>query len=90
MVVRDLNDDEIPDFVRFAEREKVELRFIGWWWKPEEHAQFAEWMDREAPGRAVSISLHLPYGKTAVADVRLPKGCERHAFVHIGYADDGC
>jgi cyclic pyranopterin phosphate synthase len=28
VVIRGVNDDEIPDFVRFAEREKVELRFI--------------------------------------------------------------
>ena len=28
VVIRGINDDEIPDFVRFAEREGVELRFI--------------------------------------------------------------
>jgi cyclic pyranopterin phosphate synthase len=28
VVIRGLNDDEIPDFVRFAERERVEVRFI--------------------------------------------------------------
>jgi len=28
VVIRGLNDDEIPDFVRFAAREKVEVRFI--------------------------------------------------------------
>ena len=28
VVIRGLNDDEIPDFVRFARREKVEVRFI--------------------------------------------------------------
>jgi cyclic pyranopterin phosphate synthase len=28
VVIRGVNDDEIPDFVRFAEREGVELRFI--------------------------------------------------------------
>ncbi len=28
VVIRGVNDDEIPDFVRFAEREKIELRFI--------------------------------------------------------------
>ncbi len=65
----------------------VELRFIGWWWSAQEHTQFAERMDREAPGRAVSIALHIPYGKTSVSDVALPRQCEKHAFVHIGYAD---
>ena len=28
VVIRGVNDDEIPDFVRFAERERVEVRFI--------------------------------------------------------------
>ncbi|MCA9442550.1 MAG: hypothetical protein KC964_17235 [Candidatus Omnitrophica bacterium] len=65
----------------------IEARFIGWWWTPEEHQQFAEWADREAPGWAKAMALHIPYGKTGVADVPLPKGCERHAFVHIGYGD---
>jgi len=65
----------------------ITLRFIGWWWTADEHRQFAEWMDAHAAERAVSLSLHIPYGKTTVADVSLPKGCERHAFVHIGYSD---
>lgn len=66
----------------------VELRIIGWWWAPQEHEQFADWMDTHAPGIVKSLSLYIPYGKTAVADVRLPKGCARHAFVHIGYGED--
>ena len=33
------------------------------------------------------MSLHIPYSATTVAGVRLPKGCQRWAFVHIGYAD---
>ncbi len=66
----------------------VKLRLIGWWWSSEEHRLFAEWMDEHAPGLAVSISLHIPYDKVGVADVRLPRGCERHAFVHIGYAEE--
>jgi cyclic pyranopterin phosphate synthase len=28
VVIRDLNDDEPPDFVRFGERERIEVRFI--------------------------------------------------------------
>ena len=28
VVIRGVNDDEVPDFVRFAEREKIEVRFI--------------------------------------------------------------
>ena len=66
---------------------KVELHFIGWWWTAEEHKLFAEWMDEHAPGVAVSMSLHIPYDQTGVADVPLPKGCRKHAFVHIGYPD---
>ena len=66
---------------------KVELHFIGWWWTTEEHKLFAQWMDEHAPGVAVSMALHIPYDKTGVADVPLPKGCRKHAFVHIGYPD---
>jgi hypothetical protein len=66
---------------------KVELHFIGWWWSAEEHKLFAEWMDTHAPGAAASMALHIPYDKTGVADVPLPKGCRKHAFVHIGYPD---
>ncbi|MCL4216800.1 MAG: hypothetical protein KJ052_07320 [Candidatus Hydrogenedentes bacterium] len=65
----------------------IEMRFVGWWWAEEEHRLFAEWADAEAPGWAKSIALHIPYGKTDVSDVPLPEGCERHAFIHIGYAD---
>ncbi len=66
---------------------KVELHFIGWWWSAEEHKLFAQWMDEHAPGVAASMALHIPYDHTGVADVPLPKGCRKHAFVHIGYPD---
>ncbi|MCR4413448.1 MAG: hypothetical protein NUV77_13590 [Thermoguttaceae bacterium] len=65
----------------------IEMRMIGWWWTEEEHRQLAEWVDRESPGWIQSLFLHIPYGKTGVANVPLPKGCRRQAFVHIGYAD---
>ncbi|MBN2308932.1 MAG: hypothetical protein JXR94_08185 [Candidatus Hydrogenedentes bacterium] len=65
----------------------IEMHFIGWWWSEEEHAQFAQWADAEAPGWAKSIALHIPYGNTDVSNVPLPAGCERRAFIHIGYAD---
>ncbi len=65
----------------------IELHFVGWWWSKEEHEIFAKWADREIPGLVKSIPLHIPYGKTKVGDVPLPNGCERRAFVHIGYAD---
>jgi hypothetical protein len=60
---------------------------IGWWWSAEEHRQFAEWVDQQAPGWIDRMFLHLPYGATRVAEVRLPKGCQRGAFVHISYAE---
>lgn len=60
---------------------------IGWWWQPEEHRLFAAWADQNAPGWLERMFLHLPYGQTQVADVPLPKGCQKGAFVHIGYAD---
>jgi hypothetical protein len=65
----------------------IEAHFVGWWWSEEEHRLFAEWADREAPGWVKSIYLHVPYGATDVSDVPLPSGCERRAFVHIGYAE---
>lgn len=65
----------------------VEAHFVGWWWSEEEHRLFAEWADREAPGWVKSIYLHIPYGSTDVSDVPLPAGCERRAFVHIGYGE---
>lgn len=65
----------------------LELHHIGWWWSKTEHEVFADWADTEAPGVVKSIALHIPYDQTRVGDVRLPKGCERRAFVHISYAD---
>ncbi len=66
----------------------IEMRFIGWWWSEEEHRLFAGWADTEAPGQVKSIALHIPYGKVDVDNVPLPSGCERQAFVHIGYAEE--
>ncbi|NMC19017.1 MAG: hypothetical protein GYA33_01245, partial [Thermogutta sp.] len=65
----------------------VELDMVGWWWEPEEHRLFAEWADEHIPGRVRRMYLHIPYGATVTADVPLPRGCEKAAFVHIGYAD---
>jgi len=65
----------------------IEMRFIGWWWSEEEHRLFADWVDQNAPGWVKSVALHIPYGELDVGDVPLPAGCERQAFVHIGYAD---
>ncbi len=65
----------------------VKMDMVGWWWSEEEHKLFAEWVDKNAPGWVDHMYLHIPYGKTRVAEVVLPKGCRRCAFVHIGYAD---
>jgi hypothetical protein len=65
----------------------VEIRHIGWWWKVEEHRLLTEWSDREIPEQTKTNFLHIPYGRTTVDDVTLPRGCRRGAFVHIGYAD---
>lgn len=64
----------------------IEIRSIGWWWKPEEHRLYAEWADREIPGFDKMLFLHIPYGRTVVGDVVLPEACQRGAFVHIGYS----
>lgn len=67
----------------------VEARLVGWWWTAEEHERFQVWADEAAPGRFKSMALHLPYGHTAPnVAARLPKGCDRHAFVHIGYGEE--
>lgn len=65
----------------------VEMRMIGWWWSAEEHRLFAEWADREAPGWVKSLTQHIPYSQSDVADVPLPQGCARQAFFHISYAE---
>ncbi|MHB8899962.1 MAG: hypothetical protein ACYC6Y_14540 [Thermoguttaceae bacterium] len=80
-LVRDIYD------VAREHHPKVETVLVGWWWDPEEHRQLAEWVDREHSGWIKAMYLHIPYGKTGTADVVLPKGCARGAFVHIGYAD---
>jgi len=66
---------------------QIRMDMVGWWWTAEEHRLLADWVDRHAPGWIEHIYLHLPYGATRVADVPLPKGCARGAFVHISYAE---
>lgn len=66
----------------------IKMDMIGWWWSAEEHRRFAQWIDKEAPGWIDFMFLHQPYGATKVADVPLPKGCRRGAFVHISYAEE--
>jgi hypothetical protein len=66
---------------------QIRMDMVGWWWTAEEHRLLADWVDRHAPGWIDHIYLHLPYGATRVADVPLPKGCGRGAFVHISYAE---
>lgn len=66
----------------------IDMRMIGWWWSDGEHRLFAAWADQEVPGWVKSLCLHIPYGKEDVSDAPLPQGCERQAFVHIGYAEE--
>ncbi len=64
----------------------VTPRLIGWWVTEEEHELLAEWADEHAPGVFASAALHIQYGDTRPKGrPRLPRGCEPHAFVHIGY-----
>lgn len=64
----------------------VTPRLIGWWVTQEEHELLADWVDANAPGLFASCALHIQYGERRPAGTpRLPKGCEPHAFVHIGY-----
>ena len=66
---------------------EITPRLIGWWVTEEEHELLADWVDANAPGLFASCALHIQYGQTrpAAGTPRLPKGCEPHAFVHIGY-----
>ena len=65
----------------------VENHMFGWQWSDEEHRLVTDWADREAPGWIKSVYVHIYYGATNIRSVQLPKGCQRRAFVHIGYAD---
>lgn len=66
----------------------VKARLVGWWWTREEHAAFAEWANAGEPGRFPSLAAYIRYGETRPdLNAPLPDGCERHAFVHVGYAD---
>ncbi len=65
----------------------IEPWFCAWWWTAEEHALVNEWAAREAPGWLKAVVFHIPYGQTRFADVPVPEGCRRLAFVHIGYGD---
>lgn len=77
------------EIFQIARRHQPNARqdMVGWWWSGQEHQQFAQWVDRETPAWVDHMFLHLPYGVTRVADVALPKGCQKGAFVHIGYCD---
>jgi hypothetical protein len=66
---------------------KIEMTVIGWWWQLKDHELFAEWADELHPGWVKAMYLYMPYGKTNVPDVPLPKGCAKGAFVHVSYAE---
>ncbi len=65
----------------------IEPWFCSWWWTPEEHALFNDWVAKEAPGWLKAMTMHIEYGKTCPKDVPVPAGCRKLAFVHIGYGD---
>lgn len=66
----------------------LELRLFGWWWTAEEHLLFSDWANTEHPGLFRSLASYIPYDSVAPdASLKYPEACERHAFVHIGYAD---
>lgn len=61
----------------------------GWWWTDDDHQAFADWADREAPGRFKALANHILYGETRYQIRRLPRGCSERAFTHIGYGEKG-
>lgn len=67
----------------------MEINLIGWWWSEDDHRDFTEWADKEAPGLFDSMSFHLPYGETAYKPHPTPAGARERAFVHIGYGEKG-
>jgi len=65
----------------------IEPWFCSWWWTTEEHAQFNDWIAKEAPGWPKAMTMHIEYGQTCPKDVAVPEGCRKLAFFHIGYGD---
>jgi hypothetical protein len=67
----------------------VKMNVMGWWLTPEDHRLFADWVDANAPGWIDIVMVSIPYGKSAVPKVILPKGSRRGALIHIGCAEHG-
>lgn len=65
---------------------EVDADLLGWWWSDDDHRDFTDWADREAPGFFNSLAFHLPYGVTDYALRPIPKNCGERAFVHIAYS----
>jgi hypothetical protein len=66
----------------------IRPRLVGWWWTAEDHVLFNAWAGIEEPGLFCSLSRHVPYGATAPGEHGdLPRGCDPHLFIHIGYPD---
>lgn len=65
----------------------IQADLWGWWWTDQDHAAFADWADREAPGRFRGFANHILYGESSYKIRPLPKGMAERAFVHIGYGD---
>lgn len=92
VVIRGVNDDEIPDFVRFAEKERIEVRFIELMptsglspeckelgsWRPALFVKGEEILDRvvEAFGPLEPV-----LDADGVADIHLVKGKTRLGFI---------
>ncbi|MHB1357464.1 MAG: hypothetical protein ACYCZF_15965 [Anaerolineae bacterium] len=66
----------------------LQVRLVGWWWTAQEEALFSRWANEHYPGLFVSFARHIVYGAAAPeGEGNRPEGCEKQAFVHIGYAD---
>ena len=59
----------------------------AWWWTDEDHENFSDWADREAPGFFSAVSNHILYGEAQYKVRRLPAGAGERSFTHIGYGE---
>ncbi|MBL4700484.1 MAG: hypothetical protein JKX85_04425 [Phycisphaeraceae bacterium] len=66
---------------------EINIDILGWWWSDEDHQNFTNWADTEAPGLFHSLAFFLDGGATKYAVRPIPKNCKEDAFVHIAYSE---
>jgi hypothetical protein len=64
---------------------EIEPWYCSWWWSDKDHELFNAWADTHAPGWLKGMTMHIEYNRTRPKHVPVPEGCQKLAFVHIGY-----